>query len=55
MRRSFVKLSGLVEPVTKVVTGCLRMTKVAIFAVLDLKGLSKNIENMGFCLYMMNL
>ena len=38
MRRSFVKLPGLVKgkgslvkSVTKMVTGCLRMTKVAIF------------------------
>ena len=30
---SLVKLSGLVKSVTKMVTGCLRMTKVAIFVV----------------------
>ena len=29
-RFSFVKLSGFVKAVTKLVTGCLRMTKVAI-------------------------
>ena len=31
--KSFVKLPGLVKSVTEVVTGCQRMTKVAIFAV----------------------
>ena len=52
MRRSLVNLSGLAESDTKVVTGCLRMTKVTIFVVLDLKGLIKNMNNMGLCLYM---
>ena len=33
MRRSSVKLSGLVKSVTKLVIGCLRSTEVAIFAV----------------------
>ena len=30
-----VKLLGLVKSVTKMVTGCLRVTKVAIFVVKD--------------------
>ena len=33
MRRSFVNLSGFLNAVTKVVTGCLRMTKDSIFVV----------------------
>ena len=33
MRRSLVILSGLLNAVTKVVTGCLRMTKDVIFVV----------------------
>ena len=33
MRSSFVKLSGVVESVTKMVKGCLRKAKVAIFVV----------------------
>ena len=32
---NLVKLSGLVKSVTKMVTGCLRMTKVAIFVAWD--------------------
>ena len=35
IRRSLVKLWGLVESVTQIVTGCLRMTKAAIFIVLE--------------------
>ena len=35
MRRSLVNLSGLLNAVTKVVTGCLRMTKVTIFEELS--------------------
>ena len=35
MRRSLVKLSGLVKTVAKIVRGCLRIIKSAIFAVLD--------------------
>ena len=35
MGRSLVELWGLVESVTKMVTGCLRATKVAIFFVQD--------------------
>ena len=42
MRRSLVKLSGLMESVTKVVTGCLRTTKF---------GFKLNMKNMGLCLY----
>ena len=39
MRISLVKLSGLADSVTKMVTGCLRPTKVAIFGAWDWKGL----------------
>ena len=35
MKRSLIKLSRLVEYVTKMVTGCLRTKKVAIFFVWD--------------------
>ena len=35
MRRSLVMWSGLVKYVTRMVTGCLRMTKVLIFVVWD--------------------
>ena len=38
---SFVKLSGLVNDVTKMVTECLRTTKVAIFAILKKNALVK--------------
>ena len=31
MRRLIVKLNGLVKSVTKIVEGCLRVTKVSIF------------------------
>ena len=34
IRRSLVKLSGLVKSMTEMVTGCLRTTRVAIFAFL---------------------
>ena len=40
--RSLVKLSGLVKSMTKMVTGCLRMTKVAIFVVLGCGSSKKN-------------
>ena len=33
MRRSLVKLSGLVKSATRMARGCLRMTKVAIFRI----------------------
>ena len=33
MRRSLVKLSGFVKTVTKMVTGCLGMMQVSIFAL----------------------
>ena len=46
MKRSLVKLLGVIESVTNMVTGCLRTTKVAIFVVWDKKGFSKNMENM---------
>ena len=39
MGGSLVKLLGIVKYVTKVVTGCLRMTKVAITVILRIKGL----------------
>ena len=35
MRRSLVKLSGSVKSVTKMLTGFLRTTKVAIFVIND--------------------
>ena len=41
MKRSLVKLSGLVNDLTKIVIGCLRTTKVAIFALFDKKGFVK--------------
>ena len=50
MRRSFVKLSRVVESVTNMRTGCLRMAKVAIFVVGYQIGFSKNMENIGLCL-----
>ena len=37
MRRSLVKMLDLVKTVTKMVTGCLRMMKVAIVALGDKK------------------
>ena len=37
LKRSLVNMSGSVESVTKVVTGCLRMTKVTIFVAWDKK------------------
>ena len=46
MRRSWVKLSGVVKAVTKIVTGCPTMIKVATFGILaygDSMGLMKNI------------
>ena len=50
MRRSLVKLLGVVESVAKVVTGCLGTTKVDKFVEIDQKGFSKNMENIGLCL-----
>ena len=44
MRRSLVNLSELVKSVTKMVTGCLSMTKVDIFVVYELKGLLLKFE-----------
>ena len=44
MKRSIVKLLGLVKSVTKMVTGCLRTTKVPIFVAKDLKGLLAKYE-----------
>ena len=38
MRRSLVKLSGVVNDVTKMVTVCLRATKVTMFGMIRLKG-----------------
>ena len=49
MRRSLFKLSGLVKSVTKMGTGCLRTTKVAIFEVKDRKGLLAKNEKYGTC------
>ena len=39
LRRSLVKLSGLVKSVIKMAIGCLRMAKVAIFAFYNYKGI----------------
>ena len=39
MRKSVVKLLGLVKSVNKMLTGCCRMTIDAIFAVHNKKGL----------------
>ena len=47
MRRWLVQLSGLEESVTEMVTGCLRMTKLAIFLVWDLKGFLAKYEEFG--------
>ena len=47
MRRSLVQLSGLEDSVTKMVTGCLRMTKLAIFLVWYLKGFLAKYEEYG--------
>ena len=48
MRQSVVKFLGVVESVTKVVTGCLRTTKVAIFVAGNKRGFSRTMENMGY-------
>ena len=48
-------MSGLVRSVTKVETGCLRMTKVAIFVVETKKVLLRNMETMKLCLDIINL
>ena len=47
MKRSIVKLLGIVKSVTKMVTGCLRTTKVPIFVAKDLKGLLSKYEKYG--------
>ena len=47
MRRSFVKLFGLVKYLLKTVTGCLRETKFAIFVVKDKKGVFAKYEKYG--------
>ena len=47
MGRSLVKLSVLVMAVPKMVTGCLRMTKVTIFALGDYKVVSVSHEKYG--------
>ena len=47
MRRSLVKLSGLVKSVAKMETRCLRATKSAIFAVYKSKGLFVKYEKYG--------
>ena len=46
MRRSLVKLSRLVKSVTKMVTGCLKMIKSAVF-VLRPKGSLAKYEKIG--------
>ena len=48
MRRSEVKFLGVVESVTKVETGCLRTTKVAIFVAGNKIRFSRTKENMGY-------
>ena len=52
MRRSLVKLSGLVKSVIPVVTGCLRLTEVAIFVVWYWKVFKLDMKNIGLCLHM---
>ena len=47
MRRSLATWSGLVKSATKVVTGSLRMTKVVIFVVWDLKVFLAKYEEYG--------
>ena len=50
MIRSFVKLLVLVKAVTKVGTGCLSMTKVAIFVIGDYIDFMCHCEIMGLLL-----
>ena len=52
MKRSVVKLSGEIKAMTKMVTGCLSMTKVAIFVELANRDSLYHIKNMGICIYM---
>ena len=54
MRRSLVTLLGLLNAVTEVMTGCLRMTKGPIFVVVNLLTLfSCRMKNMGLFLCML--
>ena len=43
----YVKLSGLVESLTAIVKGCLKPIKVAIFVVLDFKGVLVKYKKYG--------
>ena len=45
-----VTLSGVVESVTKRVTGCLKIFKICHICSMRQKGFSKNMENMGLFL-----
>ena len=45
MRKPLVKLQGLVNAVTEVLTGTLRITKVAVFVRWDRTGLWAKYEN----------
>ena len=55
MRRSLIILSGLVESITKMVTGCLRTTQVSIFLVWDkMERYATDLTfcfSFGFCFY----
>ena len=49
---SFVKLSGLVKSVTKMVTGCYKNDQSCYICIIGLKGFLVQFENMELCLCM---